>query len=171
MKGWMAIVFAFMLGVLCGLIVLVAPVAIRNYKSAWQSDMCRGNLAAIHAALQRYADSHGGNLPTSLDVLVEEHLVVEELLHCPASGKRYIYFFEGEQVHEDAAFFSQFVLADQGFPHPYRGGLKLYRRWGGGFGDISVQEFSEQLEKDPSRLAELIELWLVRQREQRAGEH
>jgi len=165
----LVVVVAFLVGVLCGLAVLAVRAAVRNVKSAWQSEMCRGNLTATQDALQRYADSHEGILPTSLDVLVAEHLVDEQQLHCPASGKRYIYLFKDKQVHEDVAF--QLVLTEHGFPHPYYGGLKHFTYWGMGFGRISLQEFSDQFEEDPSRLAEVIESWLVRQRERRRGEN
>ncbi len=122
-------------------------------------EACKGNLAATGNALHHYAESHGGSLPPTLGVLVEEGYVEYATSCCPSSGEQYLYFFESKYVKVDQVEWHHLLLADRGFPHRDAVGgpsFKNIRRGDMSYDSLSVDRVSETLDRDLNSLAELV---------------
>ena len=53
-------------------------------------DECKGNLRAIGNAVFSYQTSNPGQLPESIEILIEQRFL-KTIPTCPVSGKKYIY--------------------------------------------------------------------------------
>jgi hypothetical protein len=149
------VVLSFLLGAVVGFTIAFGPEVARRLQAGRLSSQCKGSQHEIVLALQEWAKGHGA-LPPSLEQLVEDGLIKADALHCPASGRRYIYLFEGVPVRpQDITNPDTCVLACPGFVHE---GAKPYFRWqSAAYASISSEDLIGGFEDDPVRLAELLE--------------
>lgn len=147
----------FLMGVLAGCTVYWIVWGIRpRLREESLSSRCYGHQAQTYIALEEYRAKHG-SFPASLDALVQEGMVKQAYLSCPASGRRYIYFLEALEVSEEDRLGNHPmpILACPGFAH---GPLKRYAV------DIgepfvtgaTAREVIDRLEADRVKLAEAL---------------
>ena len=102
-----------------------AFVLLEATKAIREQDGCHSNLRITENGLAWFVYQQG-SLPLTLNELVVARLVNEGNLRCPATGREYIYMFEGVPVKKGQLKPGTCVLVCRGFPHR---GLKYFACW------------------------------------------
>ena len=154
--------------ILAGVLLLavacvVVYVGVGFYRHVDLTGSCKNRLKMVQLAIEQYSGSHGGYLPPSLDALLTDRYFLyvdapsEELLTCPQTGERYIYFYEGTTAKLDDLDVTEILIAERGFPHKgWSGGLKYTMTVVGAFLPIREDKTMRRIEENPAQLQRLL---------------
>ena len=159
MRVLLRLAVVFVLGALTSVVICAAYLGARNWRREGEVDSCYSNLATMSRAMSEYAVSHDNFLPPSLDALIDEQILTEDRLRCPTSGRRYLYLAGQKQLTWAELSPMGAIVVEEGFPHRVTGpelAFKHYLRPLLGVSSVSVRQFSEGLEKEPSEFVEIM---------------